>query len=237
MAAERARIQAHSVTPSKSVLSIGQVLAKLLPEFPDLTHSKLRFLEDQGLISPERTVSGYRKFSNDDIERIRFILTLQRDNYLPLKVIKKHLNDLDRGIEPEFDVPSLTDSQHIIYPTASLSRKELVEESGATTMLFQEAVSYGLLPAAQHFGDDSVRMLKSLVELQKYGIEPRHLRGYRAAMDREVGLIEVALLPLSRGKDATSKVKAAEVAKDLASHLDTVRSTLVKNGIQKLNNP
>ena len=87
-------------TPARGLLSIGQVLAKVSPDFPDLTPSKLRFLEEQGLITPERTPSGYRKFSVEHVDRLRLILTMQRDHYLPLKVIRAHLEEIDAGNNP-----------------------------------------------------------------------------------------------------------------------------------------
>lgn len=235
MASSSAARVRQSNRTQQSVFSIGQVLSKLVGDFPDLTLSKLRFLEDQGLIIPERTPSGYRKFSSVDLERIRFILTLQRDNYLPLKVIRKHLHDLDQGIEPSIDLPGVSGSQNILSRTSTFTRDELITQTGASMMLFQEGVSYGLLPAAQMFGDDSVKILRSLVELQKTGIEPRHLRGYRAAVDREVGLIEVAVMPYSRRKDANSKAKAAELSRELSVQLENIRNVLLRNGIEKFN--
>ena len=91
---------ARKAPATRGLLSIGQVLAKVSPDFPDLTPSKLRFLEEQGLITPERTPSGYRKFSVEHVDRLRLILTMQRDHYLPLKVIRTHLDEIDAGNTP-----------------------------------------------------------------------------------------------------------------------------------------
>jgi DNA-binding transcriptional MerR regulator len=215
------------------LLSIGQVLAKLNPEFPDLSPSKLRFLEERQLITPARTDSGYRKFSAADMDRLRFVLTMQRDHYLPLKVIRGYLDDLDAGRQPELpggavQAPSMLSSER------RLSRDELVREAGANAMLLNDAVSASLIVAADTFGEDVLAVLKSLVELQRSGIEPRHLRGFRAAAERELGLIENALMPVARRKDASSRAKAAEMAREIASQLEVVRSSLIRSALTRL---
>ncbi|MCU1544751.1 MAG: MerR family transcriptional regulator [Microbacteriaceae bacterium] len=215
------------------LLSIGQVLAKLNPEFPDLSPSKLRFLEERQLITPARTDSGYRKFSAADMDRLRFVLTMQRDHYLPLKVIRGYLDDLDAGRQPELpggalQAPSMLNSER------RLSRDELVREAGANAMLLNDAVSASLIVAADTFGEDVLAVLKSLVELQRSGIEPRHLRGFRAAAERELGLIENALMPVARRKDASSRAKAAEMAREIASQLEVVRSSLIRSALTRL---
>src|SRR5436309_10001691 len=89
-----------TAVPSRAFMSIGEVLASLRAEYPDVTISKIRFLEAEGLIEPERTPSGYRKFSREDVARLRYVLSAQRDQYLPLRVIKAHLEAIDRGLEP-----------------------------------------------------------------------------------------------------------------------------------------
>ena len=226
----------HSTSPQSrgtaatNLLSIGQVLAKLNPEFPDLTPSKLRFLEERQLITPARTESGYRKFSADDMERLRFVLTMQRDHYLPLKVIRGYL---DAGRSPELpggavQAPSMLSSER------KFTREELIREAGANPMLLGDAVSSSLIVAADVFGEDSLAVLKSLVELQRCGIEPRHLRGFRAAAERELGLIENALMPVARRKDASSRAKAAEMAREIAGQLEIVRSSLIRTALTKL---
>ena len=228
----RAAVQARQAA-QPALLSIGQVLAKLNPEFPDLSPSKLRFLEESRLITPARTESGYRKFSAGDLDRLRLVLTMQRDQYLPLKVIKQYLDDLDAGRQPSLpgaapQAPSMLSSER------RLSRAELVKEAGANAMLLDDAITASLILPADTFGDDALAVLRSLVELQRSGIEPRHLRGFRASAERELGLIESALMPVSRKKDASSRARAAEMAKEIAGQLEIVRSSLIRSALSRL---
>lgn len=218
---------------SSGLLSIGQVLAKLTPEFPDLTPSKLRFLEEQQLLSPERTDSGYRKFSASDVDRLRFILTMQRDHFLRLKVIRGYLDDIEAGRTPAL-LASGTVPNSILVTERRYSRAELVREAGASPSLLSDAISASLITAAETFGDEAVHVLKALVELQRSGIEPRHLRGFRAAAERELGLIESALIPVSRRNDPSSRAKAAELAREIAGQLEVVRSSLIRSALGKL---
>ena len=228
----RSAVQARQAA-QPALLSIGQVLSKLNPEFPDLSPSKLRFLEESRLITPARTESGYRKFSSADLDRLRLVLTMQRDQYLPLKVIKQYLDDLDAGRQPSLpgaapQAPSMLSSER------RLSRAELVREAGANAMLLDDAIAASLILAADTFGDDVLAVLRSLVELQRSGIEPRHLRGFRASAERELGLIESALMPVSRKKDASSRARAAEMAKEIAGQLEIVRSSLIRSALSRL---
>ena len=228
----RSAVQARQAA-QPALLSIGQVLAKLNPEFPDLSPSKLRFLEESRLITPARTESGYRKFSAADLDRLRLVLTMQRDQYLPLKVIKQYLDDLDAGRQPALpgaapQAPSMLSSER------RLSRAELVKEAGANAMLLDDAIAASLILPADTFGDDVLAVLRSLVELQRSGIEPRHLRGFRASAERELGLIESALMPVSRKKDASSRARAAEMAKEIAGQLEIVRSSLIRSALSRL---
>ena len=229
--AEVAR-QARSA-PEPALLSIGQVLAKLSPEFPDLTPSKLRFLEERKLVAPARTASGYRKFSPGDMERLRFVLTMQRDHYLPLKVIRGYLEEMDAGRTPELPGGAVA-AASMLSAERKLTRDELIREAGASPMLLGDAVSSSLIVASDVFGEDSLAVLKSLVELQRSGIEPRHLRGFRAAAERELGLIESALMPVARRKDASSRARAAEMAREIAGQLEIVRSSLIRSALSRL---
>jgi DNA-binding transcriptional MerR regulator len=220
--------------PGVQLLSIGQVLARLSPEFPDLSPSKLRFLEERHLVTPSRTESGYRKFSPTDLERLRLVLTMQRDYYLPLKVIRGYLEDLDAGREPVLPGGVTVSGPSMLPSDRRLSREELIKEAGATPMLLGDAVTASLIVAAEHYGDDELSVLKALVELQRSGIEPRHLRGFRAAAERELGLIESALIPVARRKDASSRAKALDMAREIAGQLEVVRSNLIRSALSRL---
>jgi DNA-binding transcriptional MerR regulator len=216
------------------LLSIGQVLARLSPEFPDLSPSKLRFLEERHLVTPSRTESGYRKFSSTDLERLRLVLTMQRDYYLPLKVIRGYLEDLDAGREPILPGGVTVSGPSMLPSDRRLTREELIKEAGATPMLLGDAVTASLIVASDHYGDDELSVLKALVELQRSGIEPRHLRGFRASAERELGLIESALIPVARRKDASSRAKALDMAREIAGQLEVVRSNLIRSALSKL---
>ena len=217
-----------------NLLSIGQVLAKLNPEFPDLTPSKLRFLEERNLVSPARTDSGYRKFSPADMERLRLVLTMQRDYYMPLKVIRTFCAELDAGRQPELPGRPAP-GQSMLPSERKLTREELIREAGANAMLLGDAISASLIVPSDLFGEESLAVLKSLVELQRCGIEPRHLRGFRAAAERELGLIENALMPVARRKDASSRAKVADMAREIAGQLEIVRSSLIRSALSRLN--
>ena len=133
---------------------------------------------------------------------------MQRDHYLPLKVIRGYLDDLDAGREPELPGGATVAAPSMLPSDRRLTRDELINEAGATPMLLDDAVSASLIVAADDFGEDALAVLSALVELQRSGIEPRHLRGFRAAAERELGLIESALMPVARRKDASSRAKA-----------------------------
>ena len=230
-----ARSNAQTKEPGVSaLLSIGQVLARLTAEFPDLTPSKLRFLEERQLICPARTESGYRKFSAADLERLRFVLTMQRDHYLPLKVIRGYLDEIDAGRQPELPGGGSLPAPSMLSTERKLQRDELVREAGATPGLLNDAISSSLIVAAELYGEDVLAVLHSLVELQRSGIEPRHLRGFRVAAERELGLIESALIPVARRKDASSRVKASELAREIAGQLEIVRSSLIRTALSRL---
>lgn len=217
----------------RGLLSIGQVLAKLSPDFPDLSPSKLRFLEEQGLVSPSRTESGYRKFSPSDIERLRLILVMQRDQYLPLRVIKDHLDASAGSAVPGLpQAVGLSRDSALVAPQR-YTRAELAKAAGATNNLVQDSVSAGFLPAAESFGQESVDVLTALVELQRSGIEPRHLSTLRTAAEREFALIERALSAVQKTNDVATRARAHSRASELSSHMDVVRAFLLRAVISK----
>jgi DNA-binding transcriptional MerR regulator len=217
-----------------TLLSIGQVLARLTPEFPDLAPSKLRFLEDQGLVAPSRTPSGYRKFSPADVERVRYVLTLQRDHYLPLKVILSHLEQVDAGeVQPFAAGNVVSEGPSILRVDRRLARRELESATGASRALVQEAIAASLVPAAEPYDEQAVRVVRALVELQRFGIEPRHLRGMRASADREASLIESAVRPVL-GRRGEGKPRAAEAARDIAGQIASIREVLGRDAIERI---
>lgn len=228
----QARDSAH--VRGSALLSIGQVLAQLTPDFPDLAPSKLRFLEEQGLVTPARTPSGYRKFSATDVDRLRAILTLQRDHYLPLKVIRSYLAEQDAGRTPLLPGVSGPSLPNILSTGRRFSRDELLAEADAPASLLQEAVAASLLVPADVYGEDQLVVLKALVDLHRAGIEPRHLRGLRSSAERDVGLIQTALTSVSRRADASARARAGEVGRELADGLETVRASIVRAAIGRL---
>lgn len=228
-------MNAQPARSSSGLLSIGQVLQRLNGEFGDLTPSKVRFLEDQGLITPERTASGYRKFSSEHVERIRTILTLQRDHYLPLKVIRSYLEDVDAGRRPQLPGTNIdVQGTSILSSERRLSRAELIEETGATRQLIQDAQHAGVIATAEPFNETAVVVVQALVELSRFGIEPRHLRGMRGVAEREAALIEQAVKPLRGKRDTVARARAADAATEMASQMQVIRDALSKSALSKL---
>ena len=228
------------------LLSIGDALELLLPDFPDLTISKLRYLESEGLVEPQRTTSGYRKFSYADVQRLRFILTAQRDQYLPLRVIREQLDAIDRGLEPVADgkaTPPRTLATVESLPTAAefrasaplkLTSEELLQASNANQEMLSACQQYGLIQETTHFTADDVAVLKSVAGLATYGIEARHLRQFKMASDRELGLVEQVVKPLSKQKDPEHTQQAQDVARDIAALSASLHMALVRAGLAQL---
>src|SRR6476469_6134944 len=175
------------------LMSIGSVLNTLRDEFPEVTISKIRFLESEGLIEPQRTPSGYRKFSARDVARLGHVLRMQRDHYLPLKVIREHLDAMERGeAAPLPTVGRQRDGEHVLEPSdgptvARIGRTELLAAAGIGESELEEWESYGLVvPLEDGVYDAEAATVAALVaELGRFGIEPRHLRVMKTAADRE----------------------------------------------------
>ena len=235
--------------PSRAFMSIGEVLGQLRPDFADITISKIRFLEDEGLIKPERTASGYRKFSREDLSRLRYVLGAQRDHYLPLRVIKEHLDAIDRGLEPPAlggtgpRVPrALVAAEGLptaesFRPAASeirLSKRELLEAAGLEAEQLEQLEQYGLLgprPGGSHYDGDALVVAKTVAEMGRFGIEARHLRMFKAAAVREIGLVEQVVTPLVRQRNPEARARADEVARELAALSVKLHATLVRAGL------
>ncbi|RZS29825.1 MerR-like DNA binding protein [Herbihabitans rhizosphaerae] len=236
--------------PARDGLSIGSVLTQLRGEFPDVTISKIRFLESEGLIQPGRTPAGYRQFSAADVERLRFVLAAQRDHYLPLKVIKEQLDAAAAGerqetagprppralvsVRTEAGTPS--PDEFADTPTRRLTQEELLAESGIELPMLRELEQYGLIrPGAAGFYDtESALVAKTVRRMTEFGIEPRHLRAFRASADREVGLLEQIVTPMYRQRDPESRGRADEVLRELASLSVALHTTLVKGGLRRV---
>ncbi|BDZ53337.1 transcriptional regulator FtsR [Agromyces marinus] len=212
------------------LLGIGQVLAKLQPEFPELTPSKLRFLEEQGLVSPARTAAGYRKFSPGDIERLTVVLSMQRDHYLPLKVIRTHLAEIDAGRTPA--LPGAVDAAAFRASAARYSRDELVREADATPALLDDAIAASLIRPAEVYGPEARDVLAALAVLRGSGIEPRHLRGMRAAAERQAALVEQAIAP-ERRTDPAGRARSAERARELGDRLAAVHAAVLRQSLER----
>ncbi len=218
---------------SSKLFTIGQVLTRLEEAFPDLTPSKLRFFEDQGLVHPQRTSSGYRKFTEQDIDRVRVILELQRDRYWPLKVIGSYLSDLDAGLTPELPGAATETQKFLLGRGNRLSVVELMAETAISDSLLSEAQEMSIL--GQHpFDAAQVEIARALVQLQRFGIAPRHLRGVKASADREIGIIEGVIAPVLAKSDSASRSRAAHYALEIQSHFATIQSELVRSVISKI---
>ena len=205
---------------TRAGVSIGQVLDELRVEFPDISPSKIRFLEAEGLIQPLRSSSGYRRFAVADIERLRFILTAQRDEYLPLRVIKERLDVVD-GRAGDDGVGATS--------AVSMTRSELLAAARAAEDLLSELEDYGLVRRARAYGTQALSVVRAAALLAEYGIQPRHLRAIKAAAEREVSLVEQAVAPLTRQKG--SREPALLAAHDIAGHIARLHATLVEDGL------
>ena len=232
--------------PARAYLSIGEVLSRLRTEFSDITISKIRFLESEGLIEPQRTPSGYRKFTTADLERLRFVLLAQRDQYLPLKVIKDNLDAIDRGLVPAKSVGAvatprlastdgvLTSDQFASDNDLRLTRTELLAASTLTDEQLTEIESYGLIAIrGRHYDNDALSVAKAVAEISAFGIGARHLRAFKTAADREIGLVEQVTTPLLRQKGSESKARAEEVERELASLSIRLHASLVRAGLRR----
>ncbi|MCJ0875780.1 MerR family transcriptional regulator [Streptomyces sp. AP-93] len=229
------------------LVSIGTVLTMLRDEFPEVTISKIRFLEAEGLVEPRRTPSGYRKFSTDDVERLAHVLRLQRDHYLPLKVIREQLDALARG--EQIRIPAPTANGESVDPTspvalygevgrerptvARVGRAELIAAAEVDEVQLVEWESYGLIAEAPGGGFDAeaVTVARLVADLGRFGLEPRHLRAMKAAADREAGLVEQVVSPLRRHRNPQTRAHAEATMKELAGLSVRLHEALVQTAL------
>lgn len=262
------------VTPSgqlnSSLMSIGEVLAELRVDFPDVTISKLRFLEAEGLVEPQRTAAGYRKYARADVARLRFVLAAQRDRFLPLRVIRDQLAALDRGEPaPAASVAALAPSTGSLAGLASrrpplsplaeaftvdtewprpdpddaedragevrLNRAQLLRRSGLTEDTLRALEEVGLVtsPTPGWFDADALVIARVAAQLAQYGLGPRHLRAFRAAADREVGLFTQLIAPMARSSTPAAHARAAEALRELTSLSQQLHAALVRIGLRE----
>ncbi|ACV80301.1 transcriptional regulator FtsR [Nakamurella multipartita] len=231
--------------PPNSTLSIGAVMTRLKPEFPEVSISKIRFLESEGLVTPHRTPSGYRQFSPADVSRLRYVLAAQRDQYLPLKVIKDHLDAIDRGLEPavpQARLPAANGSSDTPLPRdlaagreVRMTRNELLAHSGLTATSLAELEQFGLLSAGPggYFDADAAHVASTSAELLAVGLEARHLRSFRTAADREATLITQLVSAQAHQRDPDARERAGAEAAQLASTILRLHSRLVKAGLRR----
>ena len=223
--------------------SIGEVLTLLQSEFPDISISKIRFLESRGLVEPHRAPSGYRKFAADDVERLRWILSMQRDHFLPLRVIKERL---DQGGDLN-DASSDDDAEStpVAVPRPKTSRfrdpgpaggdltpADLARLAGLSAQQLDQLIKFGLLEpsdrgAGPHFTRDDLKVAKAAAGFLEHGIEARHLKAWRVAAEREAGMLEQIVVPLTRKGSTESAARAREVADDLVDMGNAIRETII----------
>jgi DNA-binding transcriptional MerR regulator len=239
-------------TPALTGMSIGAVLDLLRPDFPDVTISKIRFLEAEGLVTPERTASGYRRFTAYDCARLRFILTAQRDQYLPLKVIKAQLDAQPDGELPQSgsaygqprlvpvsgDSPARRDGSAgdsaVGRALVRLSREDLLARSGVDSELLSALVKAGVITTgpAGFFDEHAVVIAQCARALADYGVEPRHLRAFRSAADRQSDLIAQIAGPVVKAGKAGARDRADDLAREVAALAITLHTSLIKSAVR-----
>ncbi|NJP52134.1 MerR family transcriptional regulator [Streptomyces sp. SBST2-5] len=229
-----------TAAPDTGLMSIGTVLNVLREEFPEVTISKIRFLESEGLVEPRRTPSGYRKFSAADVERLGLVLRMQRDMYLPLKVIREHLAAMERGeavrlpaVGGRRDVHSAVESTADGPVAARIGREQLLAAAGIDERTLAEWESYGLLTQVEDgvYDAEAVTIAELVGELGRHGIEPRHLRAMKAAADREAGLVEQVVAPLRRHRNPQTRARAEARTKELAGLTVKLHAALVRTAL------
>jgi DNA-binding transcriptional MerR regulator len=199
-----------SAEPARAYFGIGEVIAQLRGEFPDVSVSKIRFLESEGLIQPARSPSGYRKFGPADVDRLRYILTAQRDQYLPLRVIKDQLDS---------DQPA----------AGPLSRRELLDATGLDEAALAELEEFGLvLRTGRQYPPEALDAVRAIAALGRYGVQARHLRVLRASAERETALVEQVVAPILRQRSPGAHRRASLTAQDIAALVLAVHAALIE---------
>src|ERR1700748_2289061 len=208
---------------ARGQFGIGEVLAQRRPEYPDISPSKIRFLEAEGLIEPARSRSGYRRFSAADIERLRYILTMQRGSYLPLRAIRER----PAGGEKGADGQSPADRS-----PADMTRRQLLDAAEISEAELTELEDYGLIRrVGRLYGADALAVARALTALRQYGVQARHLRAVKAAADREANLVEQVVAPQLRPRGPGARDAAARTAWQIADLTLQLHATLVESAL------
>ena len=235
---------------SRDYLSIGEVLEEIRADFPDITISKIRFLESEGLIEPERTPSGYRKFFPKDIDRLRYILGMQRDQFLPLKVIKERITAMGNGGGPmpvptpaappvapgvAASPPPAAPSPSVAATEVTMTSAELAAAAGLSEGELGGLVEFGILDGTKEIydGDDLVAA-RAAGGLFRYGVEPRHLKMYRNFAERESAFFEQIVSPVRSRKDPEAQREASRSITEIASLAQQFRDAMVRSTMRDL---
>ena len=236
--------RSDSASRPRKALTIGAVCKILQSEFDDVSISKIRYLEDQKLLSPRRTAGGYRLYSQSDVERLRTILRLQRDEFLPLRVIRQELaagGDLDLGGGADRRPGGGAVRRAILVNTSSayLTLEELLEETGARAELVAELENFGIVAAEKRDGrtvyDETDReVVRAANELSRVGVEARNLRIFRSSADREANLLEAVLGPSLRSRNPERRKEALESLESLAATVSHLKHLLLVRDLRRL---
>jgi DNA-binding transcriptional MerR regulator len=241
-AAERSGRPRDSATRPRKALTIGAVCKILQGEFDDISISKIRYLEDQKLLTPRRTPGGYRLYSQSDVERLRTILRLQRDEFLPLRVIRQELaagGDIDLGGDRRPSGGTVRRAILVNTSTAYLGLDEVIEETGAREELIAELENFGIVQPERHDGrtvyDETDReIVRAANELSRVGVAPRNLRIFRSSADREANLLEALLGPSLRSRNPQRRKEALESLENLAATVSHLKHLLLVRDLRRL---
>jgi DNA-binding transcriptional MerR regulator len=228
--------------PQAKAVTIGTVCKALRQEFPDISISKIRYLEDQKLLSPRRTQGGYRLYTQTEVERLRTILRMQRDEFLPLRVIRQELagGRAERELTTPADGrPRRRTTVAAREPGPMYSFDDVVEETGASAGLVRELVEYGVIrgetrDGVRHFDDTEREIVRAVSELARYGVGGRNLRVFRTSADREAQLLQSILAPALRSRNPERRKEAIEALENLASVTTHLKHLLLIRDLRRI---
>ncbi len=221
---------------ARAYLGIGEVLVELRAEFPDISVSKIRFLESEGLIAPARSPSGYRRFGPADVDQLRFILTAQRDQYLPLRVIKERLDHQAAVKAGQAGQPASRDARG--DRSEMVSRRDLLESAGIDEQQLAELEAHGLVRrVGRLYSQDALDVASTVAGLASYGVQARHLRTVRTAAERDVSLIEQVVAPTLRQRSPHAREMAGRTAREIATLLLQLHRTMIEAALAEAGLP